>query len=507
MGKALEYLGAARCASIFASMVAVDDKKGNELDLWCCCPLHNEKTPSAHYDATQDLYHCFGCQAGGDLINIYCELNGYDEFEGFRAFLKEFCPERLTDGSGSASRSVPATRKVIRRWEPDAAYIPPEKWQQKAHQIVMECVEELQRRPEVLVLLSEWGIDAATARACRIGWNAKDRFYPVTAMDLPYQSSKNNPKAERKIWWPVGLVFASMRDGLPAKVKIRVAEQKDWMPKYWQVIAGDVPRGYLPPYLIAGDPRWKIWVIVETDRDAYLVWAACRVLFPDLPIGVMAVGAAGARPDAYAAKILRRAELILCATDNDFAGKQAFWDFWKKEFPNARRWPVPPRYGKDVGEAVRPLWLKSAHFPLDDFYNMGIDPFYLDICKWVEAGIPKRVRRAASLRRQSPKPAPAPVKPPAPPPKPKSRIETVMEEVARFPEFFGPFKEFYDLIKGKPVGFYRNEFGGVYVDSIPPQWGQKHDETMRAIWKMWLDHECLQDIIEYYFPDRIKEKA
>ncbi|GKT31497.1 hypothetical protein ADUPG1_002056, partial [Aduncisulcus paluster] len=161
----------------------------------------------------QDLFHCFGCNEGdGDLINFYCALNGYEDGdpEGFRAFLKEFCPERLTDGSGSsAPKPAPAPKAVVRRGEPDAAYLPPEKWRQKAHQIIMECVEELQNQPEILKQLAGWGIDAETAKKCLIGWNEKDRYYPITSMALPYRPSKTNPNREMKIWWPVGFVFSS----------------------------------------------------------------------------------------------------------------------------------------------------------------------------------------------------------------------------------------------------------------------------------------------------------
>ena len=37
----------------------------------CRCPLHKEKTPSFYISKTKNVYHCFGCQAKGDIINLY----------------------------------------------------------------------------------------------------------------------------------------------------------------------------------------------------------------------------------------------------------------------------------------------------------------------------------------------------------------------------------------------------------------------------------------------------
>ena len=34
----------------------------------CCCPLHNEKTPSFHIDPVRNTFHCFGCGESGDAI-------------------------------------------------------------------------------------------------------------------------------------------------------------------------------------------------------------------------------------------------------------------------------------------------------------------------------------------------------------------------------------------------------------------------------------------------------
>ncbi|CAK7192041.1 DNA primase [Commensalibacter sp. Nvir] len=47
-----------------------------------CCPFHGEKTPSLYiYD---DHYHCYGCQAHGDVISFYMETEGKNFNETIR---------------------------------------------------------------------------------------------------------------------------------------------------------------------------------------------------------------------------------------------------------------------------------------------------------------------------------------------------------------------------------------------------------------------------------------
>jgi DNA primase len=42
------------------------------------CPFHEERTPSFSVNAEDKLYHCFGCQRGGDAIGFLMEAEGLD---------------------------------------------------------------------------------------------------------------------------------------------------------------------------------------------------------------------------------------------------------------------------------------------------------------------------------------------------------------------------------------------------------------------------------------------
>ncbi len=48
------------------------------------CPFHNEKTPSFMVSPDKQIYHCFGCGKGGDLISFVMGMEGLDFIEALK---------------------------------------------------------------------------------------------------------------------------------------------------------------------------------------------------------------------------------------------------------------------------------------------------------------------------------------------------------------------------------------------------------------------------------------
>lgn len=50
----------------------------------CLCPFHSEKTPSCSVSPDLQMFHCFGCGAGGDVITFIMKIENLDYVEAVR---------------------------------------------------------------------------------------------------------------------------------------------------------------------------------------------------------------------------------------------------------------------------------------------------------------------------------------------------------------------------------------------------------------------------------------
>ncbi|CAB4724891.1 MAG: DNA primase [Actinobacteria bacterium] len=125
------------------------------------CPFHDEKSPSFHVTPSRGFYHCFGCQAGGDVINFVMQLEGLTFGEAV---------ERLADKVGvQLQRDDSDTRDDRPRGPSRSRLI-------EAHKEAQEYYAGQLGTPDALTarqFLSERGFDQAAAEQFGIGFSPR----------------------------------------------------------------------------------------------------------------------------------------------------------------------------------------------------------------------------------------------------------------------------------------------------------------------------------------------
>jgi len=90
-------------------------KGGKEGGYKALCPFHDDKDPSFMLAAATGLFHCFGCNAGGDIFAFYAKFKGLNVKSDFQKILNgiagDFGIQKGGAGTGAVERSQ--RKKVI----------------------------------------------------------------------------------------------------------------------------------------------------------------------------------------------------------------------------------------------------------------------------------------------------------------------------------------------------------------------------------------------------------
>ena len=96
-------------------------KAGREFK--ACCPFHDEKSPSFFINDRKGFFHCFGCGAHGDVIDLLRRLDGLDFAAAVEALSGERPALRRNTALEFERRMMAATEEYTaaegRGWEPD----------------------------------------------------------------------------------------------------------------------------------------------------------------------------------------------------------------------------------------------------------------------------------------------------------------------------------------------------------------------------------------------------
>lgn len=86
--------------------------KKNGHDYTGLCPFHKEKSPSFHVNGEKQLFHCFGCGAGGNLVQFVMRSEGLDFVEALK-LMAERAGIMLPDDDNPADDKLYQKKKQI----------------------------------------------------------------------------------------------------------------------------------------------------------------------------------------------------------------------------------------------------------------------------------------------------------------------------------------------------------------------------------------------------------
>jgi hypothetical protein len=262
------------------------------------------------------------------------------------------------------SHRYPAKPHPAPGWQPVDREAPAMSWAEHAKKLVFWAYEQIFEHTAAIDYLQGRGIREETLLTYGLGWNpgknGQGLYKSREAWGLLTERSEKTGKP-RPLWLPIGWVIPYIQGDRVVRVRIRQVDGAEFGPRYYMVPGSSSATMVIEPQR----PGYRdVYVIVEAELDAILIAQEARDL-----VGVMALGSSSTRPDKAAAVKLDRAAHILNALDADGAGEKESGKWWRENYPEAERWPVPE--GKDPGEA----------------YKRGVN-----IRDWIIAGLPEGMK-------------------------------------------------------------------------------------------------------------------
>jgi len=130
------------------------------------CPFHNEKTPSFFVSPERQIWHCFGCQKGGDIFEFVKEIEGVEFREALKILASKAGIElELWSAGSSQFGSLPAGGVDVK---------------QKLFEICELATKFFEKQfqsssgKEALAYLYDRGLTDVTIAEFRLGWAPND---------------------------------------------------------------------------------------------------------------------------------------------------------------------------------------------------------------------------------------------------------------------------------------------------------------------------------------------
>ncbi len=127
------------------------------------CPFHQETKPSFSVNEEEGFFHCFGCQASGDIFDFYARINGLEFRDALEQLAEEAgvrLDERGSAADGAAAKTAQARRNALKMYELAAGYYS----RHLAGSDGAECRAYLEKRR----------LSPETVEAFGLGWSSRE---------------------------------------------------------------------------------------------------------------------------------------------------------------------------------------------------------------------------------------------------------------------------------------------------------------------------------------------
>ena len=211
-------------------------------------------------------------------------------------------------------------------------------WEQRAKEVIDSAEEYLWRNCCINIrswLIEERALNEDTIKKARLGWTPQDVFMAREEWGLPPEKKEDGN--DLRVWIPHGLIIPFINKGHIQRIRVRRNNSENG--DRYCLIPGSSP---LPMVLGSGTSV----LVVESELDGILLDQEAGDL-----AGMVALGSVAIKPDSITTSLLEKAKKILVALDSDEVGARISWEWWLKRFSQAKRWPIPSRFGKDPTEA------------------------------------------------------------------------------------------------------------------------------------------------------------
>ncbi|MDG0807535.1 DNA primase [Pectobacterium brasiliense] len=269
------------------------------------CPFHQEKTPSCVISPEKNLYHCFGCDAGGSVLDWVMKTENLSLPHAVDKLRGEL-------GSVPAAEPLPPVSDIANEQERQALL----------HRVTEFYHHTLLNAPEAIAYLEKRRLNhPELVAAFKLGFANRTLSYR-----LPSSKLKDGATVRRQLQ-AIGVLRSSGHEHLAGSLVVPVIDMNGQVRELYGRKVGDRLRAGTPNHLYLPGPHGGVWneqalvasksvILCESLLDAMSFWVA------GYRNVTAAYGVNGFTDEMRQALIRHGVKQVLIAFDNDAAGDE-----------------------------------------------------------------------------------------------------------------------------------------------------------------------------------------